>query len=185
MTVAMFLFGVLTVLAACGVVFSTKTVHSALFLVTTLFLIAVHYVLIGAEFIAALQVLVYAGAIMVLVIFVIMLLGLNEQGGERQRLDVRTYAAVIVTGAFVGMLLFMVQNPGVIPLAGDKAPATVSGTAHEVGDALFTRFLYPFEITSLLLLAGIIGATVLAYEAKRELPAGRGLKAKRTGGAGR
>lgn len=179
MTIVMFLFGVLTVLAASGVVFSVKTLHSALFLVMTLFLIAVHYVLIGADFIAALQVLVYAGAIMVLVIFVIMLLGLNERGGEPARLDVAGYAAVVVTGSFVGLLLYMVKHPGLVGVIADAPGAPVSGSAHSIGHALFTQFLYPFEVTSLLLLAGIIGAVVLAYEPKRKLPSGRGLKAKR------
>ena len=179
MTAVMFIFGALTVLSACGVVFAVKTLHSALYLIMTLFLVAVHFALMGADFIAALQVLVYAGAIMVLVIFVILLLGLNEKGGESGRMDVSGYLSVIVTGAFVGMMLYMVEHPGLLPGIPDSNVGT-PGHAAAIGHELFTKFLYPFEVTSLLLLAAIIGAVVLAYEPKRALPAGRGLKAKRT-----
>ena len=182
MTTAMFIFGVLTVLSACGVVFSVKSLHCALWLVVTLFLVAVHFALIGADFIAALQILVYAGAIMVLVIFVIMLLGLNEQG-EPRRFDVSTYLAVVVTGTFVGLLMFMVKHPASFGAFPDLPSAPVAGDPASVGYVLFTRFLYPFEVTSVLLLAAIIGATVVAYEPKRPLPPGRGLKAKQTGSA--
>jgi len=177
MTAAMLLFGLFTLLAACGVVFSRKTLHCALWLVVTLFLFAVHYALIGADFLAALQVLVYAGAIMVLVIFVIMLLGLNEQG-EARDVNISGFVAVCVAGVFVGLLTWMVRHPGVF-VRPDSA-ITVSGTPQAVGYALFTKFLYPFEVTSLLLLAAIIGAVILAYEPKRPLPPGRGLKAKRS-----
>ncbi len=177
MSIAMLLFGLLTVLAACGVVFSRKTLNSALWLVVTLFLFAVHYALIGADFIAALQVLVYAGAIMVLVIFVIMLLGLNESG-ESRNVSFSGFIGVCVSAAFVGLLIWMVRHPGVFTLPDSTVP--VSGSPQAVGYALFTRFLFPFEVTSLLLLAAIIGAVVLAYEPKRPLTQGRGLKAKRS-----
>jgi NADH-quinone oxidoreductase subunit J len=183
MTAAMIIFGALTVLSACGVVFSVKSLHSALWLVVTLFLVAVHFALVGADFLAALQIMVYAGAIMVLVIFVIMLLGLNEQA-DTSRLNFRAYAAVMVTGVFVGMLFFMVRTPGLLPSTGvaamHQSDLPIAGTPDTVGKVLFTKFLYPFEVTSLLLLGAIIGAVVIAYEPKRSLPEGRGLKAKRT-----
>ena len=179
MTVAMFIFGLLTVLAGCGVVFSTKTLNCALWLIVTLFLVAVHFALIGADFLAALQVMVYAGAIMVLVVFVIMLLGLNETG-ERGKLGLSAYLAVATSGAFIGLLMWMLQFPKIF--GRDDAAAVVSGSPEAVGYALFTRFLYPFEVTSLLLLAAVIGAVVLAYEPKRPLTKGRGLKAKQTVG---
>ena len=179
MTTAMLIFGVLTVMAACGVVFSVKTFHSALWLVATLFLIAIHFALLGADFLAALQIMVYAGAIMVLVLFVIMLLGLNEEV-DPSRLNFTAYLSAAVTGAFLGVLLFIVRHPGWL---GAQFPtAAVSGSSGSpagVGYLLFTKYLYPFEITSLLLLAAIIGAVILAYEPKRALPPGRGLKAKR------
>ncbi|MFN8389640.1 MAG: NADH-quinone oxidoreductase subunit J [Bdellovibrionota bacterium] len=185
MTAAMMIFGVLTVLSACGVVFSVKSLHSALWLVVTLFLVAVHFALVGADFLAALQVMVYAGAIMVLVIFVIMLLGLNEKG-EPGRLNVRVLSAVAVTGVFIGMLFFMVQTPSLMPSLGAASAVhsdqPIAGTPQAVGHVLFTKFLYPFEVTSLLLLGAIIGAVVLAFEPKRPLPQGRGLKAKHSPG---
>lgn len=179
MSAFMLVFGILTVLSSCGVVFSVKTLNCALWLIVTLFLMAVHYAFMGADFLAALQILVYAGAIMVLVIFVIMLLGLNERGEERGRAGLSSYLAVTVSGAFVGLLMFMTKNPGVLgSFAEDGNP--VAGTPEAVGHALFTDFLYPFEITSVLLLAAIIGAVIIAYEPKRPLRAGRGLKAKQS-----
>lgn len=177
MTVAMLIFGVLTVLAGAGVVFSQKTLNSALCLVLTLFLVAVHYALVGADFLAVLQVMVYAGAIMVLVIFVIMLLGLNEKG-EKGRLGLSAFLSSLTAAVFIAILIYATKFPSILPeYISDKAEKFV-GTPEVIGSVLFTKFLYPFEVVSLLLLAAIIAAVVLTYEPKRALPAGRGLKAK-------
>lgn len=176
----MLLFGLLTVLAACGVVFSHKTVHSALFLVATFFLIAVHFALLGADFLAALEVMVYAGAIMVLVVFVILLLGLRETAGS-DRLQLRHYVGVVFLGLFVAVLSYASSHPATASLAkGGAAVVTDMGSPKMVGAALYSKYLLTLELTSILLLAAVIGAVVLAHVPKRPLPAGRGLRAKRT-----
>lgn len=177
MTTWMLIFGILTVATACGVVFSPKSLNSALFLVLTFFLIAAHYALIGADFIAVLQVLVYAGAIMVLVIFVIMLLGLKEEG-EKKRFDVTAIGSFVVCASFAVLLFYMARHPEHFPPNLNQSAPQVSGSPEAVGERLFTKYLYPFEIVSLLLLGAIVGAVVLVYDPKRPLSKGRGLKAK-------
>lgn len=186
MTVAMLIFGVLTIVAALGVVFGGKPLTSALSLVATLFLVAVHFALLGADFVAALQVLVYAGAIMVLVVFVIMLLGLDKDTGALH-FGVPGYLAAVFCGLFVGLLVFAAMSKGTFPLhiaettfaSGAVASSGVVGSPREVGLVLLTEFLFPFQLTALLLLAAILGAVLLAYEKKRPLGEGRGLRAVR------
>ena len=150
-------------------VVSTKdTVHSVLFLVVDFLFVAALYVLLGAEFLAAIQVLVYAGGIVVLYLFVVMLVNLkrppeaHEDPNRRTKLGFGLSAAVLVElGAIVGY--GYVTPPSSRPAA---AALPVSGNTEEVGWLLYTSYLIPFEIASILLLVAMIGAIVLA---KREL----------------
>jgi NADH-quinone oxidoreductase subunit J len=182
MTVAMLVLGILTVLSSLGVILSPKPLHSALFLVLTLFFVAAHYALMGADFIAAVQVLVYAGAIMVLVVFVIMLLGMRKsEASVKSRLRYILPGLAAVCG-FAGIYLgvrhgFSLSLYHSLPHSSENV---VSGSTEAIGVALFTRFFYPLQIVGLLLLAAVIGAIVLAQEPKRPLTAGRGLRAKQT-----
>ena len=175
MTLTMMLFGVLTILSACGVVFSARSLHSALWLVATLFLVAVHFALLGADFVAALQVMIYAGAIMVLVVFTIMLLGLDK-AVDRHGFPLPRYLAATICALFAAMLTFVMSKEVVFSIANTEGGGT-SGSPKEVGRLLFTEHVYAFEITALLLLAAIIGAVVLAFDRKRPLAADRGLRA--------
>ena len=165
-------------MAAAGVVFAKNPLNSALCLVATLMLVAVHFAFLQAEFLAVLQVLIYAGAIMVLVIFVIMLLGVENESN----IDVKrplSYFGAAATAVFLGVFFYLVSRGEAFQ--GARAPAQLSqdfGGVKQVGTLLFTKYLFAFELISLLLLAGIIGSVVLASEAKRPLPPGRGLKAK-------
>ena len=150
-------------------VVSTKdTVHSVLFLVVDFLFVAALYVLLGAEFLAAIQVLVYAGGIVVLYLFVVMLVNLkrppeaHEDPHRRTKLGFGLSAAVLVElGAIVGY--GYVTPPSSRPAA---AALPVSGNTEQVGWLLYTSYLIPFEIASMLLLVAMIGAIVLA---KREL----------------
>lgn len=141
-------------------------VASALWLVQTLFALAGMFVLLDAQFIAALQVLVYAGAIMVLFLFVIMLLNLGRGGPS----DLRGWPGRLVAGA-LGLVLVVelwvvpTRVPeGHLPLpAGTMARLTEErGVVGVISDTLFREYLIPFEVTSVLLLAAIVGAVVLA-----------------------
>ena len=145
-------------------------VASALWLVVTLFALAAMFVLLDAQFIAALQVLVYAGAIMVLFLFVIMLLNLGRPGPS----DIKGPAGVATAAILAGLLLLQLRVLGQAPPpdaiqlpAGTVAEMQVrQGMVGAVANPLFEAYLIPFEIASLLLLAAIVGAVVLA---KRKL----------------
>jgi NADH-quinone oxidoreductase subunit J len=159
-----FLFGGLALIGAVLVVFLRRPVHNAVALIFTFFCMAGLYLLLQAEFIAMLQVLIYAGAIMVLFLFVIMLLSLEhepvEVGGNRWRKGL---------GVFVAALVFLFLAPvwivQVLPVVkGTFPPERLNEAANAVWVArlLFTDYLLPFEVASVLLLAAIIGAVFFA-----------------------
>ena len=157
------------ILGFAVLVVSTKdTVHSVLFLVLDFLFVAALYVLLGAPFLAAIQVLVYAGGIVVLYLFVVMLVNLKRPPEAHQDPRRRTIlgfglaVAVLVELVAIAMLGYARPLPAVA-----AAPAMpVSGNTEEVGWLLYTSYLIPFEIASMLLLVAMIGAIILA---KREL----------------
>ncbi|MCL4159312.1 UNVERIFIED_CONTAM: hypothetical protein GTU68_061867, partial [Idotea baltica] len=153
----MYVFGLLSLLSALGVVFAKKSLHSALWLVVTLFTVAVHFALLGADFIAALQILVYAGAIMILVVFVIMLLGLDKSVDDNSFGIPRPVSAMICAG-FLALVLFVVRQQELFSDFGEKAAMTKPFLTKDVGRALLTENLVAFEAIGLLLLAAIVGA---------------------------
>ncbi|MCB0359871.1 MAG: NADH-quinone oxidoreductase subunit J [Bdellovibrionales bacterium] len=183
MTSAMWIFAVLTVLSSLGVIGCEKPLNSALCLVLTLFFVAAHYALMGADFIAAIQVLVYAGAIMVLVVFVIMLLGLEPDPSGRDFRRPRNAVVAASVGVFIGLLIVGFQSQlwtGPVPGAAyDAALIERVGGTRAIGSVLFTRYLFSFQVTGVLLLAAIVGAVLLAHEKRRPLSEGRGLRAMR------
>ncbi|MCL2761552.1 MAG: NADH-quinone oxidoreductase subunit J [Desulfuromonadales bacterium] len=150
------------VLTGILVVLCKNPINSALSLVATFFCLATLYIMLEAPFMAAIQVMVYAGAIMVLLVFVIMLLNLRTEIGRRSThtLFVGGIAGVL----FLIQLLYVLRNSVLTGTKGpiDSAMITRVGHTELVGTALFTDFLLPFEITSILLLAAIVGAVVLA-----------------------
>jgi NADH-quinone oxidoreductase subunit J len=159
-----YIFSAVAVLSALMVIVRRNPVHSALFLVLTFFCVAGIYLLLHAQFIAAIQIIVYAGAIMVLFLFVIMLLNLRE--GSRSS---GGHTLQGVTGILVGLALFyslaVVVTGSFLPgMKGSYPAAEVEAAGHTrvVAKLLFTEFLLPFEVTSVLLLVAIIGAVVLA-----------------------
>lgn len=176
MLLASIIFGAITLISALGVVAARKPLNSALWLIGTLFSVAVHFALLEAHFLAAMQILIYTGAIMVLVIFVIMLLGTN--GEIETSISRKTLA---ISGVLVGLFLsVLLASFGLGDTASRPAPEGF-GTIESVGWQLFSSYLFQFEIVSVLLLAAIISATILVREKKRPLPPGRGLSAMRTG----
>src|SRR5690242_3798649 len=163
MDVILFLaFAAIAVICAINVVVQTHPISSALSLVGVMGSLAVLYLLLGAEFIAMAQVIVYAGAVMVLFIFVIMLL---NAGAEVRRGRSLAVQLVGVPGFFglLALLSFVVLR--LFPHARTvHFGAFTGGGAKDVGQALFTRYLLPFEVTSILILVAIIGAVVLALK---------------------
>ena len=155
-------FAVVGVVSALLVVTRRNPIISALFLILNFFCLAGLYLTLRAQFIAIIQILVYAGAIMVLFVFVIMLLSL---GDERRLRDGFSWKKVVAGGVVSGLLMelvyvFLLSRPGAVPV--DVARANAMGTVEAIGTQLFTRFLFPFEVTSLLLTAAIVGAILLA-----------------------
>jgi len=155
-------FVVLTTLAFVSgvvVVVHRNQIVAALSLAANLVAIAGFYLLLQAQFLALLQVIVYAGAIMVLVLFVIMLLNLPDEAHRRGGGRVQGGLGLILAGAFVVLLGLAIAR------SGDGGFASTSGgfgTVESVGRALFTRFFYAFEAISLLLVVAMIGAVLLA-----------------------
>lgn len=140
-----------------GVITSRRPVYSALALLLVLGSLAVDYLLLDAQFIAALQVIVYAGAIVVLFVFIIMLLHVQSGEEPRVRVLLPPVTGTLLCAAFgVTVLLVLIRGPAAATSAG--APF---GTVEMVGRALFSRYLLPFEAASVLLLIGIIGAVAL------------------------
>jgi len=161
MAVAAFvLVAVIAVGSALGLVLRRNAIHGALFLVVNLASVAVLYLTLRAEFLALAQVIVYAGAIMVLFVFAIMVLipGKEETGPDPRR-PVRL-AALPVSGLLALGLLVVVAVA--VPRASAPAAPGVDGTAEALGRVLFTDYLFPFELTSVLLLAAMVGVLLLA-----------------------
>jgi NADH-quinone oxidoreductase subunit J len=157
-------FAGLAVASALACITRRSPVASALWLVVTLFSLAALFVLLDAQFIAVLQVLVYAGAIMVLFLFVIMLLNLGRAGPTDLKGPLGLGVGVLLAGLLLVQLLVLRQTG---PVAGGPVrPAVEQGMIPTVARPLFTAYLVPFEITSILLLAAMVGAVVLA---KRKL----------------
>lgn len=152
-------FSIAMLLSGLLVILSRNPVNSAMFLVLTMFFMAGLFVVLEAYFLAIIQVLVYAGAVMVLFLFVIMFLDLKAE--QRRRFRILTFGGgIIVASAFLVKVHGVVENLPVVAAKG------VVGTTEAVGKLLFTRYLLPFEVTSLLLLVAMIGVVLLS---KRDL----------------
>jgi NADH-quinone oxidoreductase subunit J len=161
MDTALFIvFAVIALLCGINLVVQTHPISSALSLIGVMGALAVLYLLLGAEFLAAAQMIVYAGAIMVLFVFVIMLLNAGAERVTPTRQLVKVMGVPLMA-VFLGIVAFIIQ--GLLPrselvwFGGFQG-----GGPREVGIALFTRYLLPFEVTSVLILIAIIGAIVLA-----------------------
>lgn len=151
------ILGMFAVLSALMVVFTKNPVHSVLYLVLTFFAISGEYILLNAQFIAIVNVIVYAGAIMVLFLFVIMLLNLNKET-EPHKNPYLKFAAVITSGLLLVVIvgsLKAADNAIATPYQGNK------GLIENLADVLFHQFLLPFEVSSILFLAAMVGAVML------------------------
>lgn len=151
--------------AALGMLYARNAVYSALFLIMDFAVVAVFFLMLGAPFIAMAQVTVYAGAIMVLFLFVIMLLGADKVGGT-DRIGWQRFYAWLLVLLFMFAGLYEIGLAGVITGESTAFPAGVGGPA-AIGDLLFNDYLVPFEVTSVLLLVAMIGAIVLTKDGRK------------------
>ena len=150
------------VLSSILVVTCRNPINSALSLVMTFFCLATFYVMLDSPFMAATQVIVYAGAIMVLIVFVIMLLNVKAESGKRGAHAVLAGTTIGVFSLFLTCWFLIKGSMTGVTGSMDAAQVVKYGHVELIGKALFTDFLFPFEITSLLLLAAIVGAVILA-----------------------
>lgn len=170
MSTTVILFSILAIAAIAtgvSVIINKNPVASAMSLILHFFALAGLYLTLNAQFLAAIQILVYAGAIMVLVVFVVMLLNLGKESALNERFNVRTGIAVSMGVLMIAQLAiaFFGQPTGYIQLS-DKA--ALNGTAESIGTVLFTEYLFPFEAISLLLLVAIVGSILLAKKQQKE-----------------
>jgi NADH-quinone oxidoreductase subunit J len=168
-TILFYVFATFAVLSAIFVITQRNVVHSAMFLAATLLAVAGVFLTLHAEFLAGVQVIVYVGGILVLFVFVIMLIALNRTAAERQfnrqwTLALVTSAILIVEFAYV---IYQGKESFVLPAVVPPPAIQVTGNSQQVGTALYTTYLLPFEIASILLLVAIVGAVVLAKKKTR------------------
>lgn len=162
------LFAAVAVMSAIGVVLGRSPIASLLFMVTTLASVAGIYVLLEAHFLAAVQVIVYAGAIMVLFLFVIMLLNLGHEYRTDLMTGLRSVLGFVVTGLTMGVLYAILLGSDTPLISDGTAGAAIDGAVQEKGAAgaiaepLFTDYVVAFELTGLLLLVAIVAAVALA-----------------------
>jgi len=157
--------------AAALMLFQRNAVHAALLLILNQFTLAVFFVLLDAEFLAAVQVIVYAGAIMVLFLFVIMFLGVDRRESLTERLRGQRALAISLGVLLVAAVILVLQaGIGLTERANGPSPGG-GGNLQEVARVLFTDYVFPFEVTSILLIVAAIAAMVLARRSG-EGPAG-------------
>ncbi len=161
MTALIFIiFAGIAVFCGINLVVQTHPIASALSLIGVMGSLAVLYLQLGGEFIAAAQVIVYAGAIMVLFVFVIMLLNAGAEATTFQVSRFVKYLGAVLLAAFLGLISLIIQ--ATLPRTEGVTFGAFQGTTVDVGRKLFTAYLLPFEVTSVLILIAIVGAIVLA-----------------------
>ncbi len=159
-TILFIIFAVISLVCGFNVILQKHPISSALSLVGVMGSLAVLYLLLGAEFLAMAQVIVYGGAVMVLFIFTIMLLNAGSEKASNKSWFAQI-AGLPLLLAFVSLMAFLIE--GVLPaLPAVHFGAFVGGTAEQIGRLLFTEYLLPFEVISILILVAILGAVVLA-----------------------
>ena len=165
-TVIFYVFAILAVAGAILVIAHKNPVTSAVSLVLTLFATAVLFVLLSAHFIAAIQILVYAGAIMILFLFTVMFLNLRPEALNFDSKNMAFNASLLLAALLaVGYFASLGFSQGLAKFV--ETPPQDFGTVQDVGTELFTTYLLPFELTSVLIVAAIVGVVVIAKRGER------------------
>lgn len=169
--VTFYVLAPIAIVAALGVVFAKNAVHAALALVVDLFCVAAFYAVLDAPFLAAVQVIVYAGAIMILFLFVLMLVGVDSSDSLLETLRGQRVASAVVGAGFLAMFVGVLGNAIDHARATglDQANSVDGGNVPGVAHLLFTTYVWPFEVTSALLIVAAVGAMVLGHR-ERDTP---------------
>ena len=159
------IMGSLTIASALMVVLSKHPIRSVIFLVITFFFISSLYILMNAQFLAIVNIIVYAGAIMVLFLFVLMLLNLNKQS-EPQTPMITKFISVVTAGALFSVLIAALKDS--LTLGKNYVETDESiGMVEKLGNLLFSKYVVPFEVSSILFIAAMVGAVLLAKREKQ------------------
>ena len=161
-TVLFWIVGPIAVLAALGLVISRRAVHGALFVAVTMLCLAVLYLALEAPFLGVVQIVVYTGAIMMLFLFVIMLVGVDASDSRVETIRGQRVAAVFA-GLGLGVLLVAVAGNALVTEPVGMAAATPEGNVAGIADRIFSRYVWAFEVTSALLITAALGAMVLTH----------------------
>ncbi len=161
-----YILGGLTVGTAMMVVLSKHPVRSVLYLVLTFFMITANYVLMNAQFIAIVNIIVYAGAIMVLFLFVLMLLNLNKENEPKNSMYM-TIGAGVGAGSLLTVVVASLRDAVSITPIETSEVASQAGLVENLGQLMFTKYVLPFEVSSILFLAAMVGAVLLAKRDKQ------------------
>ena len=173
MTVILFfIFGGLAIGCAVAVVAQRNPLYSAISLVGVFISLAVLYLMLAAPFIAAVQIVVYAGAIMVLVVFVIMLLNVEEEVRRPLRMKFLIPVGIALAAVLIAQAAFILTLRGPEQIDPMGPPSSDVGLTASVGTGLFTEYLLPFEVTSVLILMALVGAITLARRTMTDTPPG-------------
>jgi NADH-quinone oxidoreductase subunit J len=161
--VVFWIFGPIAVAAGMGMLLARNAVHSALLLIVTQFCLAIFFLELGSPFLFVVQIIVYAGAIMVLFLFVIMLLGVDQQESLRERLVGQRWIAVLLAAGLIAEVVTAVRlgiglHTGAVP---DLAQVNAGGNVQALARVLFGPYFFPFEVTSALLIVAAIGIMLL------------------------
>ena len=152
----------IAVISALGLVIARKAVHGAMFVAVTMICLAVLYIALEAPFLGVVQVVVYTGAIMMLFLFVIMLVGVDTSDSRVETIRGQRVAAVLA-GLGFGVLLVAVVANALLPAPAGMAAATPEGNVVAIADRIFFRYVFAFEVTSALLITAALGAMVLTH----------------------
>jgi len=158
-----FFLCIVALISAVMVLLSKKPIHSVLYLTLTFFTLAGHYILLNAQFLAVVHIIVYAGAIMVLFLFTVMLLNLNIEG-EFQKSNLMKFVAAIAGGMIFLVLIGTLKSFDVSTVSNPEL--TQIGLVKNLGKTLYSEYLMPFELSSILFLSAMVGAVMLGKKDK-------------------
>jgi NADH-quinone oxidoreductase subunit J len=161
-SVVFWVLAVVSVVAALGMILSPRAVHCAVLLAVVMLSLAVLYATAGAPFLAAVQIIVYTGAVLMLFLFVIMIVGVSAADSLRETIRGQRLAAGLAAIGFLVLLILIVGHAAI----GPASPAQASygaGNVNRIATLIFTRYFFPFEVTSALLITAALGAMVLAH----------------------
>lgn len=158
----LWIFSFIAVIFALSTIFQKNPVYSAASLIVVMIALAVNYLLLDAEFIAVIQVIVYAGAIMVLFVFVVMLLNIKEVSRKGEPLTKGRVFGIILTILFGIQMFVAVLSAKTVLVNGDLVKYAGLDNTKIIGKVLFSDYLLPFEVVSIVLIVGVVGAVVLA-----------------------